>query len=784
MELFGSLLSRYPFLDCISLSRYDTLLVAFKESGKEVQCFPDDSFHYESLVYSLQGADIREFFRFPKEDGYRALLNRVRAMSAVLQSRDNVFSGPDAYFSSRSFSVLSAKDCCNKLIGPAGWFYNIPLAALYPFGQDGEWLFGLIRINSFQHHFLSFSSEILANTDKDGTLIAYNRPFQVLMNIASPKEILSRSLEHFVRFSRQEERLKGTTRLREAVLSAGAFVDLDKELFSIETKEGVVLCNQPSDRPQWAIIPLPFEHDFSDYKISFRVETQRGAPPRLMLRTDNDRPPDRNGYLFGEWSDGSFEWKKGGLVVRHCILPGGRLPGTVRDVVVMKEGDRFLVSVEGVEIFSYDDRFPFPREPGHSIAFYFDKGSLARISSLRMWAAPSRHATGSAIMASFIGAPRRVFQVYQTAYYFQAQACFRYHFEETTHFLNRISHLEKEKVRVLEEKERIQQELLRKDATSLFIGTSPAIRRIKETLSTIGPSANSLLLIGETGTGKEVLAHLFHAAGKQSKETPFVKLDCSTLPSTLLESELFGYEPGAFTGASDRHIGRFEQANGGMLFLDEIANLTLEAQAKLLGVLDDFKITRIGGNKSIPLNIRVVAASNQSLEKLIIEGRFRQDLFYRLNRFRIDLPPLRERIEDVSELSAHFLLSANREYGKHIKGITERGYRALHEHPWPGNVRELSNVISRAVLMSEKEFLGPSQFQFELFRTMAASTSVYRKNWKRGNMPKETLIAALKHYSGNLQECAAIMEISRPTIYAAIRRFGLSLPKFRKKKRA
>ena len=210
----------------------------------------------------------------------------------------------------------------------------------------------------------------------------------------------------------------------------------------------------------------------------------------------------------------------------------------------------------------------------------------------------------------------------------------------------------------------------------------------------------TVLITGETGTGKDVLARTLHGWSARRKR-PFVKCDCAVLTPTLVESELFGHEKGAFTGAHARHIGWFELAHGGTLFLDEVAEIPLEAQAKLLGVLEDREFQRVGGTDTISVDIRIIAATNRDLRTQVAAGKFRQDLFYRLNVLSVHLPPLRERAEDIRPLAEHFIGVYNRALGYNVSSLSPSALAALESHPWPGNVRELQNVIERAILLSE-----------------------------------------------------------------------------------
>jgi DNA-binding NtrC family response regulator len=246
---------------------------------------------------------------------------------------------------------------------------------------------------------------------------------------------------------------------------------------------------------------------------------------------------------------------------------------------------------------------------------------------------------------------------------------------------------------------RLRTVLHQRRAEDRIIGQAPAIRRAIELALNVADTQTSVLIQGESGTGKELLANLIHY-NSRSKDRAYIKLNCGAIPETLLESELFGHERGAFTDARARRRGKFEEADGGTLFLDEIGEMSLSAQVRLLRVLQDGEFTRVGGNDVIKADVRVIAASNVDLERAVEAGTFRRDLFYRLSVFPIRLPALRERAEDVHPLVIHFLEHYKQKTGRYISGISKDALAALTGYDWPGNVRELENAVERAVIIA------------------------------------------------------------------------------------
>lgn len=258
----------------------------------------------------------------------------------------------------------------------------------------------------------------------------------------------------------------------------------------------------------------------------------------------------------------------------------------------------------------------------------------------------------------------------------------------------------KQMIRLLQSEKRSLEETLHRSFGDVeIVGVSPPMQAVMEQVQVVAPTNASVLLIGETGTGKELIARALHAGSPRSDQ-PFICLNCAALPQDLIESELFGHEKGAFTGASTQRKGRFELANGGTIFLDEIGELPAEAQAKLLRVLQEQTFERVGGTRTHSVDVRVIAATNRDLATMMADGTFRDDLFYRLNVFPIMIPPLRARFADIPLLVEHFVAQAARRLGKPLTGIEERSMEALLHYTWPGNIRELINVIERAAILS------------------------------------------------------------------------------------
>ncbi|HPU56411.1 MAG TPA: sigma-54 dependent transcriptional regulator, partial [Verrucomicrobiota bacterium] len=266
--------------------------------------------------------------------------------------------------------------------------------------------------------------------------------------------------------------------------------------------------------------------------------------------------------------------------------------------------------------------------------------------------------------------------------------------EELLHAVNRCA----ERHRLLQENAQLRARAGEASRLEDIVGESPQMRQLRQLIQTVAPTDARVLILGESGTGKELVAGALHSLSHR-RQAPYVRINCAAIPETLLESELFGHEKGAFTGALRQKPGRVEEANGGTIFLDEIADMSRPLQAKLLRFLEDGSFTRIGGTQELRVNVRLIAATNRDIVQAIRDGQFREDLFHRLNVVQMRLPPLRERGDDVLLLAEHFLKHFNATLNKHVKGISKGARQKLMAHHWPGNVRELRNVIERALIL-------------------------------------------------------------------------------------
>jgi transcriptional regulator with PAS, ATPase and Fis domain len=308
-----------------------------------------------------------------------------------------------------------------------------------------------------------------------------------------------------------------------------------------------------------------------------------------------------------------------------------------------------------------------------------------------------------------------------------------------------------------------------KGFAKLIHGASPTMINVLNIVQKVAGTDANILITGENGTGKELIALEIHNRSKRAGEL-MISIDMGSIPETLLESELFGHVKGAFTDAREDRKGKFELASHGTLFLDEIGNLSLHSQSKLLNVLQSRKIVRVGSNHETPVDIRLICATNRDLMKMVSEGRFREDLLYRINTIMIEVPPLRDRVDDIPVLANHFLRAYCEKYNKELMRFNTHALEKLANYSWPGNVRELQHSIEKAVIMSDSAVLLPTDFEFN-----QASRSIHHQELTLEEMEKQMILESLKRNSNNLSVVAAKLVITRQTLYNKLKKIDRDL---------
>lgn len=306
-----------------------------------------------------------------------------------------------------------------------------------------------------------------------------------------------------------------------------------------------------------------------------------------------------------------------------------------------------------------------------------------------------------------------------------------------------------------------------------IIGQSAAMQRIFQTIDRVAQTDANVLILGENGTGKELIARAIHANSIRKAES-FVGVDLGSITETLFESELFGHKKGSFTDAKEDRPGRFELANNGTLFLDEIGNLSMPLQAKLLTVLQNRKVSRVGSNKDMAVDLRLICATNMPLYDMVKENRFRQDLLYRINTIEIQIPSLRDRIEDIPLLANHFLKHYSAKYSKSVSKISDAAMTRMNKHPWPGNIRELQHSLERAIILSNSSVLQPEDFNFTAAsNAKEVEQSLGLDQYNLDEVEKLLIRKVLKKYNGNITQAASELGLTRSSLYRRLEKHGL-----------
>jgi len=327
-------------------------------------------------------------------------------------------------------------------------------------------------------------------------------------------------------------------------------------------------------------------------------------------------------------------------------------------------------------------------------------------------------------------------------------------------------------VRLKEENVRLKEQL-EASLPEIVMGTSPAMRKLWSLVDAVAPTDATVLIRGESGTGKELVTRVVHAKS-QRRFGPLIAVNCGALPEGVLESELFGHEKGSFTGATGRRKGKLELADGGTLFLDEVGEVSPKVQVELLRALEDKRITRVGGTEEVPIDFRVICATNSDLEEAVRNGTFREDLYYRINVFTLEIPPLRERREDILPIAEHFVAKFAAAMGRRVTGFTPAARDLLLSHPWPGNVRELANAVERALVVCRTGEVGPEHLPIGGGRPVAPGGAECATDLPLREVERRHIEAVLAAHDHNISHTAKVLGVDRVTLYNKIRRYGIA----------
>ena len=668
-----------------------------------------------------------------------------------------------------------------------------PLTRIYLAKVSRERFLGIISFPDIAAKLSEAENKMSILADEKNSILGFNSLFLRPLNARDPKSLLGRGIFDVMEFNRPP--LEAPKELQRPELydvetwRAGS----GNKPFTLpgqspghiqDTEAGLLFANDDPERPGYLVFNRELPVDNNDFSIEIGFQPQAGHCPGVIFRGNDSTPPARSPDLLGyalsfDEPSHRFQFKKQCNPV--CYLgTHGIADEPFHTLTVQKFYDQYLFFINNHPIGMWRESAPFIWPSHNRLYLWIRPNQRFLIERLRVRA--SRDYLKNQVpeklpLTARFKDPGLNYQFNVTVKQdvIENDNTLLYQFEDVTSFTRNISLLrrERDKLSTLLKHEKI------------FLGQSQGITRIRDELDTVAQSNLSVLIEGETGAGKEVLAFQIHKSS-QRKDAPFVKIDCSAIPRELMESELFGHEKGAFTGAYASHAGRFEQAQGGTVFLDEIANLPLNVQAKLLNVLQDLKVQRVGGMHPVPLDVRVIAASNKPLKTLIGKGEFRDDLYYRLNQYRFYLPPLRERSEDIPLLAEYFIREGNQAYHKHVKGLHVSALEKLYHETWPGNIRELRNVVFRAVLFCPKDRLSEKDIVLEEPSISAGVSGTLKKTGKRGGLRKKctlsrkAIVQALKEAHGCVTVLMKHAGISRHMAYKLFKRFAVDLTDYRK----
>ncbi len=678
---------------------------------------------------------------------------------------------------------------------PEEFFSTIPTANLILHKVSDERFVGIIRILDYFIRFVYFNFDYpLFGLDTEGRLIGFNRAFA--QNISKSSEsllgrpigdLISNPPASFQEASHKDFKLPDEQEWAVHLLKdfAKANEPLDINILGDSIKRiatGIVLSN-PDHHP-YLLFSLNTSIDWmkQDFCLTFKVSATNRLPPSIAM---GERPLGRedwgdfNGYILGPDENG-----KGYLIKRQTIPVYYQKTDTANFgdglYSIYKINNTFLIYKNGQRVFAYTDIQEINRNETW-ISFWSFPNQSCLLEQIKLCVRQNKRSEDKEILfSSFIENTSSHFLLSTIGGFFldfMQQYLYFYKLQGITNIKKKLDILESTKQQ--ETQKAYQANLLLqgyRDSSHTLIGTSKSIVQIRSQAGKIAKADATVLISGETGTGKEVLAHFIHDLSNRKKGA-FVKVDCSTLPISLMESLLFGHEKGAFTGADKSKPGLFQEAHNGTLFLDEAGNLSLPAQAKLLQFLQDHSITPIGGQKSVSLNVKVLVASNISLEVLVRQGIFREDLYYRIAVVTLKIPPLRERLDDIPDLCTHFIYNFNVRNNRNIKGLTPEAFEKLYSYSWPGNVRELKNTIERSCLFCGMEMLGVDDIQFQ------SSPKEPKQSVGRIELSLEEVLELFKKHRGIVKRIAADLNVSRHAVYDFFAKHQIEPNKIRKNPR-
>jgi DNA-binding NtrC family response regulator len=800
-------LKNHPFLFLLSEAKY--VLTVLDKTGRILWLFnPLNQHQHSEAIHFLNGKNIRDFYVIKEredfsnhpdikdikhlEDYYRRC-DLARCQSAIME-----------------FPWFRSKNIYENRFYRFNITTSLPVSTIRIMKIMPGFFLGIISLNSPIKDLSRWNEDANLLLDAENRLVGYDDNFLRLLKDGKPA--LGAPLDRYILtdFLKQVPTPLHAKRDGKVLFSfTGNHGDRGelhpRDCFSI-SPEGLHCSTEKGLVPAFLKLPERFDFEQHDFTLDITAGNIKHEPPICILNGDEPEPgifPDEHGLLFGPLyipgrkpglkQQVSFLLKREGMIVtvfNNFSLPGFRTEDGL-SYSIQKQADVFYFSVNGVAIGSLPaEGLSFPPESRYILAG-LRPGNACLFSSISLVQYPKSPPLPELASRTtcFHNRPQDKFRATSSYFYMETPESAR----GFIHYLRLEDLKAKEKINLLTRKTREQEVEIERLKKGIFgaagleriIGESVGMDKMRKTLAMVTQSTVPILLTGETGTGKSMIAQAVHETSGRNKG-PFVKVDCSNLPDSLIESELFGFEKGAFTGAHAQYKGKFEQADGGTIFLDEISNITPNVQAKLLTVLHDLTIIRIGGQKPVPLDIRIISASNRDLEDMVAQGKFRSDLYYRLNALHLLVPPLRERPDDIPMLCDHFLKTELYRHNPGVKTIGPAVYRKLMRYSWPGNIRELYNVLLKAVVFCGGGELKPEDIQLPATaRDPGNSVPAEANRGPSGRKAKsrvtlQRVLDEVKACDGNIRWAAENLNIARLTVYKKLQKAGMDPGKLRK----
>ncbi|MFH0918791.1 MAG: sigma-54 dependent transcriptional regulator [Fibrobacterota bacterium] len=773
------------FLHYFTQVRFISIL--YDEAGNPIWAINRNEHKYREIIETLMSGPVDRFFELPVKGSLKQLFSNAREKNPAVYEKPVSIEMP---WGAMHFPLFPAQRFFGIESVIPNFVLDKPLFSMTFVPIANDRYLGIMSFPDILTKLSVENNKPALFVDDKNHIFAYNAPLFHTLGLSAPVDLLGQDIFQVLDFNYHPLELteddalftSGARYQWQAGDEAQPFTAAQEHGRITKDNRGLHFENNSPDQAAFFKWETPLPIDKNHFSIQLDYESPTLPVPRLVLRGNEVQGfffPDNHGYLFTPEPEGGVQWKKSGDYVALLPLPDID-PLLSHRLEIRKVFNRhtFFLDTRPLGqwhetspfIYAAEDHFYLFLAPGESLTLH---GLSVRTVPFNSPASPKRPLQ---LTARYVRSGRDVqFNVsFQQNFVYPLRLNYiMYQFDDVTELRRDINHLQQERNKLAT--------ILRNE--SAFIGQSKGIQAIRTDLATVSASGLSVLIEGETGSGKEVLALAVHDESPR-KDKPFVKIDCSTIPEELMESELFGHERGSFTGAVASHTGRFEQAQGGTVFLDEVANLSLRIQAKLLNVFQDRRIQPVGSTKTVPLDIRIVAASNVSLRELIETHRFRKDLYYRLNQVRFVLPPLRERREDIPALVDYFIRQADQTYKKAVTHINAEAMKKLFHAEFPGNVRELRNIILRAVLFCKSDTIAPEDVEIEEFeggKTPEKSTPQHEEEptGKTAGVTPEAFAEALAVAGGNLSKVARHFSVSRVTAYKLAKSFRMDLTDFR-----